>query len=98
MTDDVSEGRLTRQIPPSSIPYWDETALLYSDVVRGTRPGTSAHRVLTERIAVAYWRKARLMLSRRAPRAALRPLLASLRAKPTFVLERVVSRLTRPGP
>jgi hypothetical protein len=95
MTDEGGDDRLTRRVPPSSGSYWDETALLYADAVRATKPGSTAHRVLTERIAVAYWRKARLALARRDPRGAIRPLIASLRTDPGFVLDRFVSRVMR---
>ena len=88
MTDEGGEDRLTRLVTPSSRPYWDETVLLYDDVVRTTRRGTDARRVLAERAASGYWRRARLQLSSRQPLAAMGSAARCIRMKPRFFVGR----------
>jgi hypothetical protein len=73
VTDERGENRLMAR-PPSSKPHWDETAILYEDVLR--RRGSAAHRVLAERAAIAHWRR-RHEFSARRGHGALRPLAAS---------------------
>ena len=92
MTDDGGDDRLTKRVPPSSKSYWDETAMLYQDVVHYAEPGSAVHRVLSEQAAIAHWRRARNELSRRRPRDAIRPLAASLRMDPRVVVDRVLTR------
>jgi glycosyltransferase involved in cell wall biosynthesis len=91
MSDDAGDARLTRLSTPASKAYWDETALLYHDLIRhgGRR---RARRVLTEQLAVAHWRRARIALENRGARAAVRPFLASVRTRPTVVVERLLTR------
>ena len=86
MTDEGGEDRPTRLVTPSSRPYWDETVLLDDDVVRTTRRGTDARRVLAERAASGYWRRARLELSSRQPLAAMGSAARCIRMKPRFLL------------
>ena len=92
MTDEGGEDRLTRRVPPSSKPYWDETAILYEDVVHRAQRGSVAHRVLAKRAAVAHWRLARHELSHGRPLDAIRPLAASLWMDPRVVVDRVLTR------
>ena len=47
MTDEGGEDRLTRLVTPSSRPYWDETVLLYDDVVRTTRRDRTSTELIT---------------------------------------------------
>ena len=84
MTDDGGEGRLTRRVAPTSKVYWDETALLYEDVVRRVEADRVARRVLSERAAIAHWRRARHEISARRFRAAVRPLARSSSRAPTL--------------
>jgi glycosyltransferase involved in cell wall biosynthesis len=91
MSDDGGDARLTRLSTPDSKAYWDETALLYNDVLLQGAVGKHARRVLTERLAVAHWRRARIALETRGARAAARPLAAALRARPGVVFGRLAS-------
>jgi len=95
MTAAGGDDRLTRRVPPTSLEYWNETAILYGDVVRHVRRGTDAYRVLTERIAIAHWRRGRIAFAAHGPRAALRPLVTSLRTRPSVIAKRFFAKLSR---
>jgi len=98
MSDDAGADRLTRSVTPASQTYWEQTVLLYDDVMRRTDPRSAPRRVFKERLASAHWRLARIAMARRSPRATLKPLLASFRAQPLFVPRTVVRRLLHPRP
>jgi hypothetical protein len=95
MTDDGGDDRLTRLVTPSSRPYWDETVLLYGDVLRSTRRRTVARRVIAERAASGYWRRARLQMSGRQPLAAMGSVAQSIRLKPRFFVGRFPVLVTK---
>jgi hypothetical protein len=97
MTDEGGEDRLTWHVPPSSKAYWDETAILYDDVVRRAERGSAAHRLLAEQAAIAHWRRARHELSARRPHTAIRPLISSIRMRPSVVVDRLLTRFGRRG-
>ena len=95
MTDEGGDDRLTLRVTPSSRSYWDETVLLYSDVVQATRRGSVARRVLAERAASGYWRRARLQMSSRQPLAAMGSVARCIMMKPRFFVGRFPALVTK---
>jgi glycosyltransferase involved in cell wall biosynthesis len=95
MTDDASENRLTNTVTPVQRPYWDETVLLYDDILM--RPGLDAasRAVLEERLADAHWRLARIAMAGRSPGAVFAPLLSAFRVRPSFIPRTVARRAAR---
>ena len=89
MTADAGDDRLTRGVTPESRSYWEETALLYGDVVRRADPRTEARRVLNERLATAHWRLTRIDVREGRRRVALASLVETIRIQPSFVPRRI---------
>jgi hypothetical protein len=85
MTGSAGDDRLTHDVTPQSRSYWDETAVLYGDVLRRATPDGQACDVLKERLATARWRLARIDLRERHPRAAAVSLMKTLRTQPSFL-------------
>ena len=95
MTDDAGDGRLTRDVAPTTRSYWEDTVVLYDDLAGQSPRGSEARRTFDERLASAYWRLARIGLAERSVGATIGPFIASLRTQPSFIPRAAVARLKR---
>ena len=94
MTDSGGAHRLTREVDARSRAYWEETAALYDDVIGRTEPDTPTYQILSEQLATAHWRLARLAFRESGVRSGLSPLMRSFRIAPSFVPRRLWSWLS----
>lgn len=89
LTADASDTSLTRDVTPLARPYWDETVLMYDDLLRCVA-SPPIRRELRERLATAHWRLARIASAEHRPKGAFRALARTSRTKPSYVPRRVV--------
>jgi glycosyltransferase involved in cell wall biosynthesis len=90
LTPDGGQDRLTQIHPSDSPSYWRETIHMYADVLHRCQNVPSAgRRVLRARLAVAYWRTARLASRNHQPWQFVRALAAALATSPVTILTHV---------
>ncbi len=94
--DDTSGGRVTSAHGSSTLQFWEETEILYRDILFGGYPLSKEHRDdLSSRLAVAQLRLAHIRWDENQKRHAVGSALKALRSHPGRALAGLRRRLLR---
>jgi glycosyltransferase involved in cell wall biosynthesis len=94
LTPAAGEARLTGVHHSESVSYWEDTVLMYGDLLRRCAGISREHRrELRRRLALAHWRLSRLAWGERRLGSFLSDLARSFAISPRAVLERLAAGL-----
>jgi hypothetical protein len=82
----AADNRLTGEVPTEKPPYWDETVLMYREILgQASERSRNERNELRSRLAVAHWRLARLATGDRRLPVALTELRRAVATSPATV-------------